>query len=209
MTKLGLSLALLLSTTIYAADNIEPPLTYTLQVADESIVLKAGESVELKGSFENPTVKLTPSKTRLFTYGGLTFEYPSFFAFEADFSDPAIQMWSLDGSDLVLMVYQYRELSITAKSLAGEMIGYYGEAAVGAPKRILRRFNGKRYKGYRITAAVGGSTIYQDILDIPTEKGTRLLMIQDMPADQKVSEVESDLVNKLLDETLAVSNPNP
>jgi hypothetical protein len=136
---------------------------------------------------------------------GVTFKYPAFFGFEADVSDPTVKIWSLDGNDLVIMVQHYLHLEMSAKTMSDQLISYFGDAAVAEPQKISRTFNGKNYDGYRVTADFGGSIIYKDVLGIPAKKGSRLLIVQDMPADQKVSEEETETVTRLLNESLVIS----
>jgi len=183
-----------------AAENVEPPLNYTLKMGDQSVRLVPGKEAEIKGNFTNPTVTLVPDEHRTFSYGGVTFGYPSDFAFEADFGEKGLKTWTLDGSDSVIMLHCYETEKVTAEDIATSLKGVFGKGTKSEPTSMT--FNGKKLSGVRVHATVAGSTFFQDILALPSEEGSRLLILQDRPKDAKVSEVETKKVMKLLNETL-------
>lgn len=185
---------------LIASEKEEPPLGYTLRFAKESVRVVPGKETEIKGHFENPKVILVPDKERLFTYGGVTFKYPSNFAFEADFQSDGIKIWSLDGNDFVIMVQHFETLSVTPKLFSENLKKVYGPETKAESRSYS--FNGQKYSGIRIFVTLAETKMIQDVLAIPTQKGSRLLILQDSPPEDKVSEDESKLVLKLLDETL-------
>jgi len=197
--KMKLFFILALSTTLTflnADDSKEPKLGFTLKIDNKVIKLEENKAVKLKGISENPTVTLVPDKYRYFTYAGLKFYYPSNMAFEADFSEQNLKMWTLDGSDFVLSVHHYLNLTITAKSLAAQLKAYYGKKTTTAP--ISYTFNGVKYSGIRVRATIAGSGIIQDVLELPAKNGSRILILQDAIASEKVSEDERNLILGLL-----------
>jgi hypothetical protein len=183
-----------------ASEALEPPLNYTLKIGDQNVRLVPGTEVELKGTFTNPKVTLVPDDHRLFTYGGVTFGYPSDFAFEADFSEKGLKSWTLDGSDFVIMVHCYEAEKITPADIATSLKEVFGKSSKTEP--ISHTFNGKKLAGLRIHATVAETTFFQDILALPSDEGSRLLILQDRPKDAKVSDAETKKVMKLLNETL-------
>ncbi|RYD64611.1 MAG: hypothetical protein EOP83_09325 [Verrucomicrobiaceae bacterium] len=183
-----------------AAENVEPPLNYTLKIGDQNVRLVPGTEAAIKGTFTNPTVTLVPDDHRIFIYGGVTFGYPSDFAFEADFGEKGLKTWTLDGSDSVIMLHYYETEKVTPADIATSLKGVFGKDTKSEP--TSQTFNGKKLTGVRINATVAGSTFFQDILALPTEEGSRLLILQDRPKEAKVSEDETKKVMKLLNETL-------
>ena len=191
---------LLASSLVIASEKEEPPLGYTLLLDKEKIRLAAGEEIKIKGVFENPKATLIPDQERLFTYGGATFKYPSYFAFEADFEAEGVKQWSLDGNDFVLMLQYYESPKVTPQSLSEELKNLYGPGTQS--ENISYSFNGNKYSGIRVRISLAGTRVVQDIIALPTRKGSRLLVLQDHPPEEKVSEDESQFVLKLLHETL-------
>jgi hypothetical protein len=185
---------------LHAAEDVEPPLNYTLKIGDQSTRLVPGTEAEVKGTFTNPKITLVPDEHRTFTYGGVTFGYPSNFAFEADFSEAGLKSWTLDGSDCVIMLHRYETEKVTPKELIVSLKAAYGEKSKTEP--ITHTFNGKKYSGMRIHASLADTKFFQDVIALPSEKGSCIMILQDLPTNAKVSDAETKQVMKLLNETL-------
>jgi hypothetical protein len=85
------------------AQTAEPPQRFTLLVNGQPQIVRTDQEFSLNVTGETK-LKLTVDPNRSFEYGGLQFDYPSSFAFEAEIlSDSAT--WSLDGSTVVLMIF--------------------------------------------------------------------------------------------------------
>ena len=199
MKLLTALLLLVPASLLLASDKDEPALSYTLRLDKETVRLTPGKAVEIKGHFDNPTATLVPDTERLFTYGQVTFKYPSNFAFEADFDTEGVKLWTLDGNSFVIMVHQYESVEMTPKGFADQLKGLYGSGT-----RIENRaytFNGQKYSGIRVHVNIASQKLIQDVLALPAKKGSRLLILQDDPPTEKQSD-ESKTVLKLLDETL-------
>jgi hypothetical protein len=181
---------------VIASEKQEPSLGYTLRLGKETVRLVPGQETQLKGVFENPKATLIPDKERLFTYAGLTFKYPSNFAFEADFKTDGVKIWSLDGSDFIIMVQQY-DAVVTPKTLSEQLKKMYGPAT--KTESTSYKFNGTELSGVRVVATIAETKLTQDVLAVPTKKGSRVLILQD--AKEKVSDDESKFVLKLLNES--------
>jgi len=198
--KLSTTLLFLLpATLLLASDKDEPSLSYTLRVDKETVRLVPGKDVQIKGRFDNPTVTLVPDTERLFTYAQVTFKYPANFAFEADFDTEGLKMWTLDGNNCVIMVQQYESLAMTPKAFAEQLKKLYGAGTRTENKSYT--FNGQKYSGIRVHLTLASQKMIQDVLALPTKTGSRLLILQDNPPEEKQSE-ESKTVLKLLNETL-------
>jgi hypothetical protein len=200
-TIIASTLALVLcSGALVAAEDKEPELGYTLLVDDQPIRLQPNKETVIAGTFTNLHVRLIPEQERHFTYGGLSFKYPAHFAFEADFRTPGVKLWTLNGNDFVIMVQKYDDLGIGPGQLVSQLKKKYGEAT--KTSKISHRLNGREYSGIRISVELATIRLFQDVLEIPTEKGSRLLMLQDLHAEEKVSGEEAKTVLRLLNETL-------
>jgi hypothetical protein len=201
MKKLAPLFIILFCTALVASEKEEPPLGYSLRLDKQTIRLVPGQEIQIPGRFENPRATLVPDKERLFTYGGVQFKYPASFSFEADLETEGIKVWTLDGNDFVITIHQYESEGITPKYLADELKKVYGAKTKTESKSYT--FNGEKYSGLRVNATVAETKVIQDILTVPSKKGSRLLILQDHPPDAKVSQDESKLVLKLLNETLS------
>lgn len=184
-----------------ASEDREPGLGYTLNVNGREFRLRSDEDRVIEGSFVNPSVRVVPDRERRFTYGGVAFAYPSDFAFEADFASLGLRQWSLDGNNFVIIVMRWERAKLGPEELAIQLRLSYGKATTRKP--ISHRFNGTRYKGIRVTFEVAGVTLLQDVLALPSERGSRLLILQRLLGHEH--DQETTRVMRLLDKTLEVS----
>ena len=132
-----------------ASEKDEPLLGYTLQVNGKNILLEPGKEVKIEGTFENPMVKLVPKQERFFSAAGVSFKYPAYFTFEADFSAEGIKIWTISGKDFMLMLHQLADGKLTATAMAEAMKSQYGKSAKTSPTE--RTINGQKLKGVRIS----------------------------------------------------------
>src|SRR5688500_12827188 len=133
---------------LIASEREEPPLGYTLRLDNESIRLVPEQPTQIRGRFDNPKATLIPDKERLFTYGGVTFKYPSNFSFEADFDTEGVKMWTLDGNNFVIIVHSYESLEMTPQSFSQDLKKLYGRGAKTENRSYS--FNGQKYSGIRV-----------------------------------------------------------
>lgn len=202
MKSLYLAVALLglTSHTLHAADNTEPPLGYTLTIDKEKVRLASGETKQLKGTYTDPKITLVPDDFRLFTYGGVTFKYPANFAFETHSEAPGVKIWNLVGSLTTITLYVFESEKVTPEQVVAEMKKRHGPDA--KIEKITRIFNGKTLSGMRLTTTLAGTKNIEDVLAIPTEKGSRLLKLLDDPPEDEILFEEPKKVVKFLNETL-------
>ena len=180
-------------------ESIEPPVGYSLKVGDKVVRLKEREPALLEGTFTNPKITLTADDYRVFPYAGISFRYPSDFAFEADLEDKNLRRWSLDGKNCVIMVQEYG-VKIELDDLVDALAKRFGEANT-VRSEISLTLGGQRLQGTRIKAKLAGSTIVQDVLSIPTTKGAKVLLLQDSPNDDGTPSDERRLLEKRLVES--------
>ena len=180
----------------------EPPLKYTLEVDGKAHVVEAGEEVQLKGTFTDPKVKLTPAETRLFTYGGVEFQYPAYFAWEADAEEDDYKNWTLSGNDFKILLFDAAGAT-SADEYAAGIVKRFGEANCRLTDVTLV-LGGTKHDGKRIATRLAGSSFVQTVVRLPAKGRTKMLVLQDSPPDEKQSTKETDLALKLLRTTFKV-----
>lgn len=160
-------------------ENAEPERAYTLQVDGQQVALQPGVEVQLEGRFENPTVKLVLGSTRNFRYGGVSFDYPANFVWEADVSDPSFRMWTMDGADVSLMVFR-TSFGFSAEefvdSLAEEFDSFESNP-------ISQELGALKLQGQAVTTEVAQSVLTYDVFEVPSEVGSTLLILMDATDD--------------------------
>jgi len=170
----------LVATGLCQADTKEPPQQFELTVDGKAQVIELDKEfeIDLQGSTK---FKLKASPTRNFKFAGLRFPYPSFFAFEAE-HDVDSKLWTLDGNDCVLMVFAFPgDASIGHRDIAKQIGSQYGRKTTYSKTKLSG--TGFVLKGTEIYARVAGAELKQQVFQVPTDDGTRLLLIQDSLED--------------------------
>jgi hypothetical protein len=134
-------------------------------------------------------MKLVAEPYREFGYGGVSFQYPRAFSFEADVKDRENKSWILSGNDFKIMYFLQGE-KLTSDNYADEMIKQFG--AKNAKKSAMTSdvLGGNR-AGTRIDVTLAGHRMTLDILCGPFAEGTRVVVLQDSPKEAGQSSQEA------------------
>ena len=175
-----LSLGCNSAVTVTVDESEEPSLRYSVMVGEKTVTISEGQTVQVDGTFSNPKLMITPQAHRVFSYQGLTFEYPRAFTFEADLDDRNAKNWTLSGNDLKIM-YFVLNANLSTADFSSNMIDQFGgknakvadaNATITLGKHILT--------GTSLHATVVGHQMVMDIYRIPSRVGvTKLLVFQD------------------------------
>ena len=202
--KLIPTLFSLILTCNLQAETEEPKLSYELLIGEKRVDITADNETVVEGDFSNPKIRLIPSKVRLFNYAGISFEYPSNFAFEADLTTPGIKIWTLDGNDNVIMIQKHAG-KIELSELMMELKTLYGEGV--EPAKVKHMLGGKEYSGLRVKLELATIKIIQDYIQLPCKDGSLVMMVQDFPIEEKISDAEIKNVLKLLNTSFKQAQP--
>ena len=177
----------------------EPPQIFQLQVDGKSHAVKLDEEFELDLSGKTK-LKLIALNTRQFKFAGIHFPYPTSFAFEAEI-EPELKLWTLDGSDCLIMVFAFPGDESTGHSDFAQSIGsqYGDQTSYSEVELVCQEVT---LKGTQITAEVVGTKLVQQVFEIPTSDGSRMLVIQDSLEDdgthtKEFKDVEKQLMKQL------------
>ena len=165
-------------------ESKEPPLKYTLAIGAKSMTVLDGQSVTASGEFKDPAISITAQPTRVFPYGGLSFNYPHGFTFEADLSDPSNKIWTLSGNDFKIM-YFAMEVDLTPAQYAAEIINQIGKERCRVSDPNAKMTLGKiELVGARIRMEVVAHPMTMDVYRVPRKgKNFGLLVFQDSVDD--------------------------
>ncbi len=184
-----------------SAQDPEPPQSFQLVVDGKPFDITAGEEIEIEASGK-ARVKLIVSPTRAFGYGGLSFLYPGNFSWECEHNDGSMQ-WLLDGNDVVLMILGFDEIELAADEFAQSIGQAYEESSVNPCSASI---GGSTMRGSELRATVANQEISQQVYAIPTEGGSRLIVIQDSLQDDGQHTAEYQNVLELLDKSFRASS---
>lgn len=161
-------------------DSQEPPLAYTLTIDGKAHALTQDAPTQLTGTFRDPTVVLTAASTRRFAYGGVAFEYPASFNWEAEIEGPQTKTWTLSGNDFNI-IYMVIPQKITSEAYAqgvAEQLGAKGSRITSSS----RQFGGRSFNGNKVAVTMADTLQTIEIYILPLKpRGTRVLMLQDSP----------------------------
>ena len=189
----------------HAREDREPPLELVLEVAGQHIDVELDKAFHATIGDREVPMKLVAKPTRHFRFGGVEFDYPRHLAFDADHTTVGLSMWTLDGSDCVLMVQKYAgtELRTLLPEVIDTMIQGYGESKVKKSTAMLE-LAGEKLEGTRLTVSIAGQHIQQDLFGVMTDDASIVLIIQDSLDDGATTD-ETRKVVELLKKTLRIS----
>ena len=165
----------------YADETAEPPVAYSINIDGKSHSIGLGKPVVLKGTFINPSVTLTAASTRHFNTIGIEFDYPASFTWEADVEVESAKSWTLSGNDFKIMVFQLSK-GVSAHSYAQAMVKQFGAEKTKVDS-IERTLGEKTLSGRILKTVIANTEIRMEILEIPSESTSRLLVLQDSPPE--------------------------
>lgn len=160
-------------------ENAEPQRAYTLLVDGQEVALQPGAEVQLEGKFENPKLKLELGSTRHFKYGGIAFDYPANFVWEADVSDPSFRMWTMDGASVSLMVFR-TSFGFSAEEFVDSLAEEFDSMET---QPLIQKLGALELSGEAVTTQIAGSMLTYDVFEVPSEVGSTLLILMDSTED--------------------------
>lgn len=183
-------------------ESAEPSQTLTLTIDGKPHAIEPGKQVEVPGKFENPKVILTASAIRTFSYGGLKFDYPATFGWEAEI-EPFMKTWTLEGNDLTIIIFA-PIITMEFDDMISGMKEQMGAKDTKSEK-CKRRFGTDEVEGQVFTADAFGAKVKVETYSIKTAKGPRLVVLQDSPTDDDAESDEAKSALKLISESFSVA----
>lgn len=205
--RLALLLVLpgLLGGWCFADDTAEPPVVYTLEVDGQSVTLAPDTPLKLEGSFNNPTLTLRVAQTRTLQADGITLNYPAYFTFEADTSDPDVKTWTASGNDVTLMLFSFSE-EVAAKALA-ESTAQALQSRDLKVEAVKVKLGDSEREGVKATMTLADQSVIQQVLALPpSPRGSRLLVLQEVRGQGAGEAAELGATLKVVASSLKVAD---
>ena len=160
-------------------ESVEPPIRFVVEIdGKRSPSLVAGESVEIEGEFRNPKIRVLPEPVRRFAYGGISFNYPHNFSFEADLESEFVKIWTLSGANVSVMVMASR-YELTALSFLDGVIDELGpDNAEIAEEKVELKLGKHVLSGNRLKSELLSTKTLMDAYEVPSSKGHCLIVFQ-------------------------------
>lgn len=183
-------------------ESQEPGLTFVVEVDNQAATIVEGKSTQLKGTFSDPTVAIKVKPTRLFPYGGVEFEYPRSFTFEADVKDADYKDWTLSGNDCKILLQWFDE-PLAVKDYAEYLIVEFGRENCTLEAAAPLKVGERELSGTMLKARFASAVLTMEIYAMPAPQNqTRLLVIQDNREDDGSHSTEHKRTLQLLTRTI-------
>lgn len=170
-------------------ESQEPQVQYTLEINGQEHGVLLNKPLEISGVYENPKVLLKAEPTRHFSYGGIAFQYPASFSWEAEIEAQNQKTWVLSGNDFKIMYFVLPQ-AISVDSYIQAIAKQFG-AADTRISDAERTIGGNTNAGKLLFVKVAGAALKFEVYALPAELGSKLLVFQDSPPDDKVNSEES------------------
>src|SRR5690606_26003742 len=118
-------------------------------------------------------------QTRTLQADGITLNYPAYFTFEADTSDPEVKTWTASGNDVTLMLFSFSE-EVAAKALA-ESTAQALQSRDLKVEAVKVKLGDSEREGVKATMTLADQSVIQQVLALPpSPRGSRLLVLQEV-----------------------------
>jgi len=186
-------------------DSTEPPLLYTLEIDGKAHTVALDTPVTIAGDFKDPKVVLKASSTRRFNHGGVAFDYPAFFTWEASIEGPSEKTWTLSGNDFVIMVFEMPG-PVSADEFSKGMAEQFheGRTRLSTTDRLI---GGRKREGQLLRVSIAGTELRLEIYALPSKTGSRLLVLQDSTGDDGAMSKEGAKAVALLSSSFTDAAP--
>jgi hypothetical protein len=182
----------------------EPPLLLYLDSDGKRTPIELDKPFELEAHSGKKTAILRAEPYRVFQYAGLSFRYPRGYAFAPNLGNPAMSLWSLNGSDFMIMVQQFpgmRDHAALRQTVMNEMNkGYAGDKIRELDTKL--EFNGAILKGRRIEVTLANTLIHQDLFSFSAGEASVVFILQDTPHENGEPSADRIIAEKMLRESL-------
>jgi hypothetical protein len=181
-------------------ESREPALDYSLKIDGQVYPARIGEKIALKGIFTDPIIVIGASDKRRFAFGGISFDYPAYFTWEAEIEGAHYKNWTLSGRDFKIMYFRMSN-PFSPEAYAAGMLKRFE----GTPLRdVERKFGGIAIKGKSFSVKSGGHSIRNEALALPVAEGSALLVLQDS-SEAGISEEGSKTLS-MIERSFSVSD---
>ena len=205
MPRLFVAVLLLFHTTLcFAADDSqELPLKYTLVLNGVAHEVQLNRPVQIQGTYTNPKAELKASSIRYFTYGEIAFHYPAGYTWEAKIKAPNEKTWTLSGNDFKIMYFITPE-ALPVETFAKAMATQFGKGTTRISD-TERTLGAHKHKGKLLFVKLAGVSLNIEVYALPANAGSRLLVLQDSPPDNKVISDEAEKTLDMLSKSFKIS----
>lgn len=194
--------ALLFPAAAFADDSLnEPAQKLVLKIGGKAVPMVVGRETKLEGEFKDPAVTIEAASARSFDWGGMKFDYPAGYNWEAK-GDAMSHTWIMEGPDVTLIVVRFA-IALDASALADAVAKGHGHKAVKT--EITETHGGREFKGWKIAGKISAIPMNIRVFSIPRKQGSLVIQVTDSPGDAKNDSAEFKTTMELLGKTLTTA----
>lgn len=160
-----------------------------MEVDGKSFPAAEGEELKLTGEFTNPTVRILVDPHREFSHGGLKFQYPRAYTFQANTKVAHFHSWTMSGNHFKIMYFQLAG-DLTVEEYSDRMVKQFGSENCKLTPTTIELLGEKR-AGIRLDVKVVHSDLTMDMYRFPSAGETQLLVFQDVPDESGKPSIEA------------------
>mgnify|MGYP001208933357 CR=1 FL=1 len=186
----------------------EPAQQFLLELGGQKIPLQLDKLHEASIDGKPVKLRLKLKPTRLFSAGGIQFEYPTEFLFK--FDNDGMETWSIEGPDILLMIQNCHFLDpmFVVEQIEDEYGEQFGEA-VTQGREVEMMLGGRLLKGRRVDFKAVGESFRVTILAVQSNGKNLTIVLQDSLEDDGAHSAEYDRIVALLKKTLQFDRSEP
>lgn len=195
-----LNLLLIGHIAVAQSSNETPTSSYKITINGKEYVVNSGETLELKGTFTDPTIAVESTNYKHFKNGIIEFDYEKQFGYQFE-EDLGYKNWTLDGNDFTIMIFEVIGEASTME-FVGEIVQQFGEenCKVSDTEILL---GSKKLSGKNIAVSLLGQSISVDFVRVPSGPNRSVFIaFQDMLTDDKRPSPEGKRSISLISETI-------
>jgi hypothetical protein len=203
---------------VAAAPVLDPtqPSPLRLQVTIDGVKLDVVDGVEAVADVGGRarTLRVDVAPLRRFAAGDVAFDFPRDMAFEHQDEAGVLQIWTLEGSSITVMVHRFLvgeadEFVADTLSSMAEGFAAVSDEAPAKPEPCKVIAGGVERAGQRIAFAIAGNEMATTAFALDVGKGCVLVMVQDIPGEDGEPSAECARFLELLATTFEVTAAAP
>lgn len=185
----------------------EPPQRYFIEQGDEKIPVELDKPFSVEGAGRTE-LKLSLRPSRLFPHAGLEFEFPAGFSFEA-MVDEESGNWTLEGEQCMVIVVELPDEEMEHHEMAESIATGFDEAGEEAEYADVRvKLADMTLGGTELRVKLDDYVFAYDVWSIPTEGGSRFLVLQDGLDESGEHSEEFNRLREMVQRSLRVTRPD-
>ncbi len=184
----------------------EPVQNFILKIDNvpHAVSINSNHKIEVSGKSHKIRIELSP--TREFSKAGIMFEFDSKRHFSYEALSPAVDHWTLDGNNTVIIIQNYKVDLDNSEIIDSFKDQYKKMKAKSKWAKTKLKAGGNTITGERLLLDIGEVKLEQQLFFFKRKGETRVLILQDAPDENNRNTKEFIKMRNLVQQTLSVDS---